>query len=78
MEKKELVQRLYDEKKITFDEMLLLMQPEKEVEFVPQPYPVYPQPIQPIPNYWEIKEGVTITPNFSGGVTTNVPNWFKA
>lgn len=50
--KKELIKKLYDEKKITFEEMLLLAETEK-VEYVPyypqQPYPV--TPINPIAPY---------------------------
>lgn len=38
--KKEIIQKLFTEGKITFDEMWILMQ--EEVKYIPQPYPIYP------------------------------------
>ena len=46
MTKTELIGRLFKEGHITFEEVLLLAENEKQLQFVPMPYPI--QPFQPI------------------------------
>jgi len=38
--KKDIIQRLFEEKKITFDEMWILLQENEGTKFIPLPYQV--------------------------------------
>lgn len=59
--KKDIIQRLFQEEKISFDEMWVLLQDNENVRFVimPQPAPIYPYPAPYYPLTW-------ITSNVAG------------
>jgi len=61
-DKIQLAERLIKEGKITLEEAIVLMGEQKgEPIYVPQPYPIYPQPYQWQPPYWPI---ITCQPHF--------------
>ena len=48
--KAQIVQQLLEEKKITAEEAVILLMNDAPLQYIPQPYPVYPfQPYQPRP-----------------------------
>ena len=59
--KAQIVQQLLEEKKITVEEaMTLLMNDAPPIQYIPQPYPVFPpQPWQPWP--WQSPQSLFIT-----------------
>lgn len=68
--KLELVEKLLNEKHITFKEGLLLMEKENGVQQI-TPYPI--QPYQPLPNPWVV-DGGTGGANLPRTLTTSVGN----
>lgn len=79
MNKKQILQRLLEEKHITFDEMWILMQDESvNTNLTPQPFPqpFSPTvPIQPYPSFPDQKPYWYTTPPYTvGDIFPNSPN----